>query len=132
MRKQIVLEAENFKRAFRDRLKLNTEARKAYNREKEKVFVQNQEKFHTEADKHYWKAIAEFVPKEVAEIKKRGKKESEKKPSVVVIQGPKPGKPTDLSRMRQMLSKLKHNPPPPMKTSPETAWNGPEASTGKA
>ena len=51
----------------------------------------------------------------MAAIEKRGKKDKEKKPSIVVIEGPKPGKPTDLSRMRQILLKLKHNTPLHMK-----------------
>lgn len=81
----------------------------------EQLFLANQEKFHKEADKAYWKTIAELIPREVANIeKKRGKKDQEKKPSINVIQGPKPGKPTDLSRMRQILLKLKHTPPPHM------------------
>lgn len=79
-------------------------------------------KFHAEADKNYWKAIAELIPNEVPAIeKKRGKKDQDKKPSIVVIQGPKPGKPTDLSRMRQILLKLKHNTPPHLKPSPPPA-----------
>jgi hypothetical protein len=111
---QIIDEAHDYKVDFYQKRKLTSETNKATNREKEKSFVASQEKFHTEAEKNYWKAIAELVPNEIAAIeKKRGKKEQDKKqPSVVVVQGPKPGKPTDLSRMRQILIKLKHNTPP--------------------
>lgn len=90
--------------------------------------MSNQEKFHKEADKQYWKAIGELIPYEVPNIeKKRGKKDQEKKPSITVIQGPKPGKPTDLSRMRQILVKLKHSPPPHMVPPPP----GKDAKDGK-
>jgi hypothetical protein len=86
------------------------------------LFLANQEKFHAEADKSYWKAIAELIPYEVPAIeKRRGKKDQEKKPSVVIVQGPKPGKPTDLSRMRQIILKLKHSTPPHLKHSPPPA-----------
>lgn len=116
MRNQIITEAEDFKQAFYAKRQMNRESSMANNREKEKLFLTNQEKFHAEADKHYWKAIAELIPNEVPNIeKKRGKKDPEKNPSIVVIHGPKPGKPTDLSRMRQLLVKLKHTPPPHMK-----------------
>lgn len=83
------------------------------------LYLINQEKFHKEADKQYWKSIAELIPNEVPNIEKKGrKKDQDKKPAVTVIQGPKPGKPTDLSRMRHILVKLKHNPPPHMLAPP--------------
>ncbi|CAN6700446.1 unnamed protein product [Malus baccata var. baccata] len=93
---QIIEEADEFKRAFYEKRKLNCETNKAHNREREKL-----------------------IPREVPNIeKKRGKKDPDKKPSIVVIQGPKPGKPTDLSRMWQIFLKLKQNPPPHMMPSP--------------
>lgn len=98
-----------------------------------KLYWVNQEKFHKEVDKHYWKAIAELIPREVPNIeKKRGKKDPDKKPSVMVIQGPKPGKPTDLGRMRQIFLKLKTNPPPHMMPPPPPpAKDAKDAKEGK-
>ncbi|PSS34653.1 Clathrin light chain like [Actinidia chinensis var. chinensis] len=118
MLREIIEEADEYKLEFYRRRKLACENNKASNREREKLFLERQEKFHAEVNKNHWKAIAELIPNEVPTIEKRGKKEKEKQPSVIVIQGPKPGKPTDLSRMRHILVKLKHNPPPHMKPTP--------------
>ncbi|KAL3377298.1 hypothetical protein AABB24_003617 [Solanum stoloniferum] len=115
IRIQIIEEGEEYKKAFYEKRNLGIETNKTTNREKEKLYLTSQEKFHKEADKQYWKAIAELIPKEVPSIEKKGrKKDQDKKPSITVVQGPKPGKPTDLSRMRHILLKLKHTPPPHM------------------
>ncbi|KAG2326330.1 hypothetical protein Bca52824_009058 [Brassica carinata] len=132
LRNQIIGEANQFKEEFHKKRELTCENNKAANREKEKLYVETQEKFYAEASKNYWKAIAELVPKEVPTIeKRRGKKKEEdpKKPTISVIQGPKPGKPTDLSRMRQILLKLKQNPPAHLKLAPQPPSEAAAATT---
>lgn len=133
---EIIKEAEDYKAEHYSKWKLRCENNRAANREREKLFLATQEKFHAEVSKSYWKAIGELIPKEVPNIEKRGKKDKEKKPSITVIQGPKPGKPTDLSRMRQILVKLKHNPPPHMEPPPplsvETGKDGKAVKTSPA
>ncbi|KAF8006278.1 hypothetical protein BT93_K0540 [Corymbia citriodora subsp. variegata] len=129
---QIIDEANEYKIEFYRKRIITCENNKTTNREKEKLFVASLEKFHTEADKNYWKAIAELIPNEVPTIEKRGKKDQEKKPSVVVVRGPKPGKPTELSRMRQILLKLKHSAPSHLKLCPPSAPNTDDAKVSGA
>ncbi|KAL2253135.1 UNVERIFIED_CONTAM: Retrovirus-related Pol polyprotein from transposon TNT 1-94 [Sesamum indicum] len=139
LRNQIIAEAEEYKRQFYEKRNQTCETNKAQNREREKLYLTQQEKFHKEAHKQSWKAIAEIIPREVPNIeKRRAKKEEEKKPSVHVIQGPKPGKPTDMSRMRQLIMKLKQTPPPhmvppptPPKKDDKDGKNGKDSKEGK-
>ncbi|KAK3015504.1 hypothetical protein RJ639_005386 [Escallonia herrerae] len=127
--REIIEEAEEYKAEFYRKWKARVESNRVSNREKEKLFLASREKFHAEASKNYWKSIAELIPNEVPKIEKRGKKDQAKTPSVVVIQGPKPGKPTDLSRMRQILVRLKHKTPPHM-TPPPPKPHSTEAGNG--
>ncbi|KAJ4904565.1 Clathrin light chain 3 [Raphanus sativus] len=112
MVQQIIETADQYKAEFYSKRSITIENNKKSNREKEKLYLESQEKFYAEADKNSWKAIAELIPREVPVLEKKGKK---KQASVTVIQGPKPGKPTDLSRMRQVITRLKHSPPSHMK-----------------
>ncbi|CAI0443697.1 unnamed protein product [Linum tenue] len=108
---KIIEEAEDYKVEFHKKREVTCESNKAINREREK--------FHAEADKEYWKSIADLIPNEVPAFeKKKAKKDQEKKPSIMVVQGPKPGKPTELSRLRHILLQLKHNTPPHLKLTP--------------
>ena len=100
----------------------------------------DQEHFHKTAGKQYWKAVAELVPKELpASLEPKGrqmKEKKEKKSTFVALPGPKPGKATDMGRFRQVLLKLKHNPPahmippPPPPPKPE-AKEGAKPEAGK-
>ncbi|KAL7146805.1 hypothetical protein ABFS83_06G067100 [Erythranthe nasuta] len=130
---QILVEADEYKVEYHRKSQITCETNIAANREREKVFVAGHEKFHAEADKDYWKSIADLIPKEVPVLEKRkGKKDQEKKASVVVVQGPKPGKPTDLARMRNVLIRLKSNTPPHLKFSPPPAAPDAKADAPKA
>ncbi|KAG5550483.1 hypothetical protein RHGRI_015451 [Rhododendron griersonianum] len=123
--REIIEQAEEYKTEFYRRRKLACENNKVANREKEKIGYST---YLLEHCPHATQPSAiplcalsakvELIPNEVPTIKKRGKKEKAKQPSIAVIQGPKPGKPTDLSRMRHILVKLKHNPPPHMNPPP--------------
>ncbi|KAL1804654.1 hypothetical protein ACET3Z_027722 [Daucus carota] len=120
MLKGIIAEADEYKAEFIRKWKARCENNKVANREKEKLNLASQKKFHTgkivnlpEGGWNCWKEIAEQIPTEIPNIEKKGKKDKAEKPRIAVIQGPKPGKPTELSRMRQILLKLKHNPPRP-------------------
>lgn len=105
------------------------------------VYHADQEHFHKTAGKQYWKAVAELVPKELpASLEPKGrqmKEKKEKKSTFVALPGPKPGKATDMGRFRQVLLKLKHNPPahmippPPPPPKPEVKEGDKKVEAGK-
>ena len=107
------------------------------------VYLADQENFHKNADKAYWKAVADMVPKELpASLEPKShqmKEKKEKKSTFVALPGPKPGKPTDMGRMRQVLLKLKHTPPahmippppPPPKPEVKLTPDGAQAEKGE-
>lgn len=102
----------------------------------EQVNLADHEHFHNNANKAYWKAVADLVPKELpASLEPRAlqlkERKKEKKPSTfVALPGPKPGKPTDMGRMRQILLKLKHTPPAHMLPPPPPLPNNLPSANG--
>ncbi|GBG59529.1 hypothetical protein CBR_g38553 [Chara braunii] len=110
------------------------EAARQNNREKESVFLSGLEaSMYTNPGGNYWATVAgmidfdskpeEKVPTKTA-TKSGADKAADKKKSggaaSVVVNKPKPGKATDLTRMRQLLLKLKHNPGGGKQTAAET------------
>jgi hypothetical protein len=137
---QIIDDADDYKEKHRIKRETNRENQMKANRDKELAYHADQEHFHKTAGKQYWKAVTELVPKELpASLEPKGrqmKEKKEKKSTFVALPGPKPGKPTDMGRFRQVLLKLKHNPPahmippPPPPPKPE-AKEGEKGKDGK-
>ncbi|KAK6142575.1 hypothetical protein DH2020_022923 [Rehmannia glutinosa] len=137
VRNQIIAEAEEYKRQFYEK-RNQGETNKAQNRERKarllsQLYLAQQEKFHKEAHKHSWKAIAEIIP---GKFQRKGERKRKKKRNLSgSLFKDRSGKPTDMSRMRQILLKLKQTPPPHDATPPEKdakdAKDGKDAKEGK-
>nr|AQQ11755.1 clathrin light chain 1c [Chara australis] len=105
------------------------EAARQNNREKESVFLSGLEaSMCTNPGGNYWATVAGMIdfdskPEEKVPAKTADKAVDKKKSAgaaSVVVNKPKPGKATDLTRMRQLLLKLKHNPGGAKQTAAET------------
>eukprot|EP00270_Netrium_digitus_P014581 TRINITY_DN497_c0_g1_i1.p1 TRINITY_DN497_c0_g1~~TRINITY_DN497_c0_g1_i1.p1 ORF type:complete len:229 (-),score=39.14 TRINITY_DN497_c0_g1_i1:331-975(-) len=84
---------------------------KVNNREKEKIYLENLESLNAKAGGNYWEAVTAFVNFETQVKKEKVKAKGEPVRTSTLLNDAKPGKHTDLTRMRQVLLKLKHNPP---------------------
>ncbi|KAK2634915.1 hypothetical protein Ddye_029707 [Dipteronia dyeriana] len=71
MLSQIIEQAHEYKDEFYRKRVVTCHNNKLTNRERELLFVANQNKFYDEADKNYWMAIAELLPNEVPTIEIR-------------------------------------------------------------
>eukprot|EP00245_Coleochaete_scutata_P015059 TRINITY_DN6574_c0_g1_i1.p1 TRINITY_DN6574_c0_g1~~TRINITY_DN6574_c0_g1_i1.p1 ORF type:complete len:203 (+),score=61.36 TRINITY_DN6574_c0_g1_i1:204-812(+) len=109
---KILEQAEYEKEIFYNQRQKQVAGAKTNNREKEKVFMAHLEALNAKSGGNYWESVVAFVNFDVVpdrKDKKSGKGANiSPRPSTADV---KPGKQTDMSRMRQVLLKLKHNPP---------------------
>eukprot|EP00897_Mesotaenium_endlicherianum_P010243 jgi/Mesen1/9247/ME000006S09245 len=117
---QIIEAAKAELESFYDRRKKQVEQGKINNREKEKAFVTNLESLNAKKGGNHWEAVVAHVNFDAPTGKKDSKAKSKEGPvrTSTLLADAKPGKQTDLARMRQILLKLKHS--PPSKNAPST------------
>ncbi|KAJ7558854.1 hypothetical protein O6H91_04G058800 [Diphasiastrum complanatum] len=114
---RIIDDADEYKENFYVNQENLCEEAKKINREKQKAFLANQEIFYATAHKHYWKAVSELIlNSELSLADSNGRdlgKDQQKKQChmILKVEGPKPGKATELTRMLEVILKLKHNIP---------------------
>ncbi|KAE9621430.1 putative clathrin light chain [Lupinus albus] len=76
LRAKIIEEVEEYKVAFYEKMTLNVDTNKVQNRERENLYLANQEKFHKEVDKNYWKAICEIILARFLTLRRREEKKN--------------------------------------------------------
>ncbi|XWS19573.1 hypothetical protein CRYUN_Cryun31cG0027200 [Craigia yunnanensis] len=82
LRNQIIEEAEEYKRAFYEKREKTIETNKTNYREREKLYLANQEKFHKTADNQYWTAIPELIPHEVPYYREEKRQEGPREETI--------------------------------------------------
>lgn len=73
-------------------------------REKEKAYVDNLLNMNSKQGANYWESVCAFINFEAPAKKEKPKSKNEPVRSSVLLQEAKPGKHTDLARMRQVRS----------------------------
>lgn len=126
---QIIAQAKQEQEAFYKKRTAQVEQAKINNREKEDAYVANLESLNPKEGGNYWEAVVNHINFEAA----AGKKDAKSKAKVdgpvrtsTLLATQKPGKQTDLARMRQILLKLKKSPP-----SKAAAAAAPSGASGK-
>eukprot|EP00850_Spirogloea_muscicola_P021321 SM000244S08556 [mRNA] locus=s244:48691:54270:- [translate_table: standard] len=111
---RILESAEEMRRTAYERQQKSKEQNQINNREKEKVFLANLEALNTpKSGANYWETVTAMVNFDASVPKKDEKRKSAGATrSSQTATDLKPGKQTDLARMRQVLLKLKHTAPP--------------------
>lgn len=111
---QIIAQAKEEQEAFYKKRAAQVEQAKINNREKEEAYVASLENMNPKEGGNYWEAVVNHINFEATTVKKDAKSKAKADGPVrtsTLLATQKPGKQTDLARMRQILVKLKKTPP---------------------
>eukprot|EP00475_Leptophrys_vorax_P042508 TRINITY_DN8010_c0_g5_i1.p1 TRINITY_DN8010_c0_g5~~TRINITY_DN8010_c0_g5_i1.p1 ORF type:complete len:231 (-),score=47.79 TRINITY_DN8010_c0_g5_i1:695-1387(-) len=129
---QVLEDAKAELEAFYKKRDMQVTQAKTNNREKEKAYVDNLLSLNSKQGGNYWESVCAFVNFDVPTKKEKAKaKSGEPVRTSTLLNDAKPGKHTDLARMRQVLLKLKHNPPPSFAPAAAAADTGSDAPAAK-
>ncbi|GJP42344.1 hypothetical protein CLOM_g1918 [Closterium sp. NIES-68] len=127
---QVLDDAKAELEAFYKKREMQVTQAKTNNRDKEKAYVDNLLSLNSKQGGNYWESVCAFTNFDVSIKKEKAKKKDEPTRMSTQLNDAKAGKHTDLARMRQVLLKLKHNPPPAFAPAAGTAA-APAAASSK-
>jgi len=110
---EIIDSAKAETKKFYEKQKQTVAENKVTNREREKAFLSQLESLNAKKGGNTWESVTQFINFESATVKKDSKKPKPGEPqrTSALLNSAKPGKHTDMTRMRQVLLKLKRTPP---------------------